>query len=782
MMVINFFKMRCLFIGLLVGCTTIAFGQATSYTIKGNIPAWKGKESVALMYTLNEKHVSDTVPALNGKFEFKGKLKEPLSVAVVLISRSGSGARDNRSIFIDGGLITLNGTDSLKYAKVTGSKLTTENEILQDQVKPVLNRLVALRIKASKTSKADQQLPEFKTLEKEYHSLADSMRNIRTSFIKKYPKSLVSLVALESVVGNPIDYQVGSTLFAGLAPEVKKLPLGIKMSKALELAKSTSIGVVLPNFTSYDTLRKPLQLQEVVQKGKVTLVDFWASWCAPCRAENPNVVKAFKAFHNQGFNILSVSLDKNEASWKKAIATDGMPWYHVSSLKFWEEPVALQFGINGVPDNFLLDAEGKVVARGLRGEALYKKIETLINPQGLKKDSLAGVQYKTNILLIDSVYKAFNAEKDIDKRVLIFNRFFDDPKSAPSIFGRYKNSMQRDLAQHYASLNQVDASNKWIGLIKDQRTRQEAGRLAAAAYAEAGNKAQGIKMLKPILDSLLSINNFSNLDNLNLYTYTVDSYVRILGVKGEESQLMRYLKPLYVVNGRYFPSDLSKRMETPELDFKKQLFYGYAKALAATGNSKETAEVLLSGFKLGAVPVTMQKAVIKDFEGLPGLAKYVDEISASAKNDFQKNVASLLAKPDLNDKVWGVSSLKGKYVLLDFWGSWCWPCRFSHPHLKEVYAKYKNKGFEIIGISMEASPDLEKARQTWKKAIDEDKIGWIHLLNNENAAQFDAVKAFGIGVFPTKILLDKDGKEIARYSGGASKDFDKKLTEIFGAD
>lgn len=757
------------------------FGQSVPYTINGNIPAWKGKESVALMYMLNNAHVSDTVPALDGKFQFKGKLKEPLSVAVVLISRSGGGTRDNRSIYIDGGTITVNGTDSLKYAKVVGSKLTVENELLQDQLKPVLNRLVAIRIKAGKTSKEDQQRPEFKAVEKEYRNLVDSMRNIRTTFIKKYPKSLISLVALESVVGNPIDYKIGSSLFEGLAPEVKKLPLGVKMAKDLALAKKTNIGEVLPNFTSYDTLRNPLQLQEVVKKGKVTLVDFWASWCAPCRAENPNVVKAFKAFHDQGFNILSVSLDKNEASWKKAIATDGMPWYHVSSLKYWGEPVAVQFGINGVPDNFLLDAEGKVVARGLRGEALYQKIGELINPQGLKKDSLAGVQYKTNILLIDSVYKAFNNEKDVEKRVLIFNRFFDSPKSAASIFGRYKYWMQRDLAQHYASLNQVKASDQWIGLIKDQRTKQEADRLSATAYAEAGNKAQGIKMLKPILDSLLQINDFSNLDNLNLYTYTVESYTHVLGVKGQENQLMHYLKPLYIANGRYFPTDLSKRIGAPELDFKTQLFYGYAKALAATGNSKETAEVLVSAFNLGAVSVAMQKEVIADFKALPGLAKYVAGFSAAAKTDFQKNVASLLAKPDLNDKVWGISAFKGKYVLLDFWGSWCWPCRFSHPHLKEVYSKYKDKGFEIIGVSREASPDLEKAKQSWKKAIDEDQIGWIHLLNNQNVAQFDAVKAFGIGVFPTKILLDRDGKEIVRYSGGSSKELDQKLIEIFSA-
>lgn len=752
--------------------------QTGKFSLKGSIPAWKGKETVALRYSDNGKQIADTVIALQGKFQFSGKInqQEPVSATVILISRDGHGMRDNRSFYMDKGLITVNGQDSLRYAKVLGSKITAENEVLIGKTTPILNRLVALRIKAGKTNKEAQKTPEFEALNTEYKIFVDSMINTKTAFIKAYPKSFVSLVTLESVAGSPIDYPRANALFSVLSPELKLLPAGQKMAASLLLAKNTSIGMVLPDFSSLDTLRQPLSLKEVVDKSKVTLVDFWASWCAPCRAENPNVVKAFKAFHEKGFNILSVSLDKTEASWKKAIAADGMPWYHVSGLKYWDEPVALQFGIHGVPDNFLLDGEGKVVARGLRGDALYQKIAQTIQVA----DSLKGMELRRNYLYMDSVIKTFEREKEAGKRVLILERFVATPINERS-YKSYISWMQRDLAEQYASLNDVASSDQWLNQINGEREKMEAVRLAAIAYAGAGNVQKGVGMLKPTLDSLLNADAKIKRADLNLYSNTVGAFVKVLKPAGNEQELLHYLQPLYEINGQYFPSDLSGRLQKSDQDFKQQLFYSYAKAVSAKGNAREVAQILSGAFTIGSVPQVMQKDVANDFSDLKDLGKYLREFEASGKASFEKNLNGLLTKSDLNGQALNRSELKGKYVLLDFWGSWCLPCRFTHPHLKEAYSKYKSKGFEIIGIATEASPDLEKARISWKKAVKEDQIGWIQILNNENVDSFDAVKVFGIGVFPTKILLNPEGKEIARYSGGASTEFDAKLKEIFGS-
>jgi len=149
------------------------------------------------------------------------------------------------------------------------------------------------------------------------------------------------------------------------------------LRKKIVTAKKTAVGAMAMNFTQNDTLDVPVSLASF--KGKYVLIDFWASWCGPCRQENPNVVKAFQTYNAKGFTVLGVSLDQPGAKdkWIKAIHDDQLTWTQVSDLKYWDNQVAKQYGIQAIPQNFLVDPAGKIIAKNIRGEELSSKLATI---------------------------------------------------------------------------------------------------------------------------------------------------------------------------------------------------------------------------------------------------------------------------------------------------------------------------------------------------------------------------------------------------------------------
>lgn len=139
-----------------------------------------------------------------------------------------------------------------------------------------------------------------------------------------------------------------------------------------------TIGQKAPELAFQNPEGKTLKLSDL--KGKVVLIDFWASWCRPCRMENPNVVKAYNKYHEKGFEIFSVSLDKDKAAWVNAIKQDGLVWVnHVSDLLYWQSQAAQIYGVRSIPATFLIGKDGKIIAKNLRGEALDQALEQIFN-------------------------------------------------------------------------------------------------------------------------------------------------------------------------------------------------------------------------------------------------------------------------------------------------------------------------------------------------------------------------------------------------------------------
>jgi peroxiredoxin len=210
--------------------------------------------------------------------------------------------------------------------------------------------------------------------------LKEERRQQEITFIKAHPDYVVSVDALKDALGYlPDDIRIYYNLFNGLNKAVKKSKEGLVLRKTINGFMAVRIGAEAPLFQSPDTAGNTISLKDL--RGKYVLLDFWASWCGPCREENPNVVKAYEQFKDKHFTVLGISLDKSDKrdAWIKAIKDDGLVWSHVSDLKFWNNEVAKLYSIRSIPQNFLLDPQGKIVAANLRGEELFRKLQELIH-------------------------------------------------------------------------------------------------------------------------------------------------------------------------------------------------------------------------------------------------------------------------------------------------------------------------------------------------------------------------------------------------------------------
>jgi thiol-disulfide isomerase/thioredoxin len=262
--------------------------------------------------------------------------------------------------------------------------------------------------------------------------------------------------------------------------------------------------------------------------------------------------------------------------------------------------------------------------------------------------------------------------------------------------------------------------------------------------------------------------------------------VKALRLDHRSEDIVHYLDPLYDKHGMGFQSDdMVKAMTDPrKYQLSDNLSFCYAMALVTTGQQRRAMEVLADMYVNGKDASEEVKAAIREQCGkLPGGMAFYQHYTDSVRSVYQGKLASLATdKKELHGQPLRPEELKGKYVLLDFWGSWCGPCRASHPHLKELYGKYRDKGFEILGIDQEHSPTLDECRKLWTTAVAKDSLPWLHLMNNEGQDKFDAVTQYAVNAFPTKILLDKEGNILSRYVGNGigSEALTIKLKELFG--
>lgn len=357
----------------------IGWTQSGAFTVTASIESAPASAKAYLLYEIDGKTTIDSARMINGDYTFHGKVPYPVRASFwanhAAFGYANGHLPDMLNFYLEKGEISIKTKDSVKNSVVTGTKMSEDYAKYQAFIAGSVNALQEMNAESLVVMKEKKNDPQSQNdFRDRYKEVVERYKARLVQYVKENPNSFSSAEALSSVAGAHIDIATIEPMYKGLTTKVRRTKVGKDLAKRIESARTTSIGTLAPNFTENDTSGKPVSLTDF--RGKYVLLDFWASWCGPCRAENPNYVKAYHQYKDKNFTLLGVSLDRPDAkeAWVAAIKADSLEWTQVSDLKYWSNDVAKQYDIRSVPQNFLIDPTGKIIAKNLRGEELNKKL------------------------------------------------------------------------------------------------------------------------------------------------------------------------------------------------------------------------------------------------------------------------------------------------------------------------------------------------------------------------------------------------------------------------
>ena len=315
----------------------------------------------------------DTAEVVNGVAVLEGEVEFPGMYYI-----SVNGQRNKAIIFVENANISVTGkADSIAVAEITGSSTHDEFKAINDQIQKIGEEYMALYQEA-RTASASGDTTKAEELMEKVETLYASVGTLQEDFVKANPASYVTPLLLSQIQYEKDEAEL-ETLVSALDPKLDNVPEIVALKEKIEKLKKVAVGQTAPDFTQNDADGNPVKFSDIYSKNELTLIDFWASWCGPCRQENPNVVATYQKYKDQGFNVFGVSLDRDKDAWLKAIEDDGLTWDHVSDLAYWNNAAAKIYAVNSIPASLLVDKNGKIVAKNKRGEELGETVAEFLN-------------------------------------------------------------------------------------------------------------------------------------------------------------------------------------------------------------------------------------------------------------------------------------------------------------------------------------------------------------------------------------------------------------------